>query len=434
MPGAASGIRFAKDLRLNSVVLKTPSGFEVNLFNLFEDLNIYEDITENTLTGDISIVDALNLPSIVPIVGEETIEIEFKSPQYNDALTLSFDVSKISDRHRVGDRAYAYVIHFCSPERLSNLEMSLSRGFNDTSENLIQGILTDDLQSDKILQTHTTKFTQQGVIPSWRPLYFINWLCSRSVDSATQGASFVFFENKNGFVFDSLEHLSQAEPKQNFVLGINNIRNQSPGMEGYLRLDQDICNVESYTIISTFDQVKGRIKGMYNSTLYMFDIVTKELTKQVFNYDDSFPNFGHVEKEPLISDTNGISAQEESRVIFYPKHKGLFTGVDDSIRASILAAFQSMQIQIVVPGDTGINVGDTCTFRVPSLDENIQQRTEDVLYSGKYLITAIRHCIKKDHHEMVMELSRDSLPNPIEHLTNNTGIASTSSANGGISA
>lgn len=419
------GIRFPKDLRLYSVVVRTPKGFEVNMYNMFTEINIYEDITQNTMSGNLVVVDSLNLISTVPFVGEEFVDLVFRSPQYTDNVTLSFQIYKISERYRTNDRTQTYTLHFCSVEQVQNFEMSISRPFDGEISNTVQQIFLEDFATIKSLTIHPAKYPIKGVVPNWTPFKWLNWLAERSVDSETDGSSYVCFENKKGFVFSSLEKLSQQQPIAEYVVGINNLRDQTTGRQGYRKLDEAIKYVDSYVIKPSFDQISNRRSGMYNSTMYTYDISTKTYDKKVFSYDQSFDKFGHVESNKLISKTNLVSDSELSALFFVAKHSNLYTGLTDNEhfeawvqqRASLIASYHQQQIEITVPGDTNVNVGDTCVFRCPSLEPTSDQRTEDPLYSGKYLITSIRHLIKPDQHEMTMELSRDSAKNAIEHIS-----------------
>ena len=45
----------------------------------WSDLNIYEDVFANCLTGNIQIVDGVGLMETVPIIGEETINIHVRT-------------------------------------------------------------------------------------------------------------------------------------------------------------------------------------------------------------------------------------------------------------------------------------------------------------------------------------------------------------------
>ena len=76
-----SGIRIAGDFKLNSVQLRPYNGaLPLDLTNVREEINIYEDIYSNFITGDIGIWDTWDLTQLFPLIGEETLILSFNRP------------------------------------------------------------------------------------------------------------------------------------------------------------------------------------------------------------------------------------------------------------------------------------------------------------------------------------------------------------------
>jgi hypothetical protein len=61
-----------------------------------------------------------------------------------------------------------------------------------------------------------------------------------------------------------------------------------------------------------------------------------------------------------------------------------------------------------VPGDPALTVGQTLNFSLLSLTP--ESKKADSYYSGKYLITAVRHMITMNEYKTVLELAKDSVP------------------------
>ena len=79
-PDAGKLPTFAGDFELQKLTLTTPNrkGY-INLKAAWSDLNIYEDMFANSLTGSIRLVDGIGLMESVPIIGEETINIKIRT-------------------------------------------------------------------------------------------------------------------------------------------------------------------------------------------------------------------------------------------------------------------------------------------------------------------------------------------------------------------
>jgi len=72
---------FPGDFELLTLTLTSPNmvaKFQ-DLKAAWSDLNIYEDVFANCLTGNIQIVDGVGLMELVPIIGEETINIHVRT-------------------------------------------------------------------------------------------------------------------------------------------------------------------------------------------------------------------------------------------------------------------------------------------------------------------------------------------------------------------
>ena len=82
-------------------------------------------------------------------------------------------------------------------------------------------------------------------------------------------------------------------------------------------------------------------------------------------------------------------------------------------RQAQVSEFGNIIVTFTVPGNTSRHVGDLIRFEVPSHIPTDSSEIGTVqighqLYSGYYLISKIRHIIKKDGFEMDLELIKNS--------------------------
>jgi hypothetical protein len=78
------------------------------------------------------------------------------------------------------------------------------------------------------------------------------------------------------------------------------------------------------------------------------------------------------------------------------------------MRRSQLKSLQGQVIEITVPGDSRRRVGEIIEVDIPSYESRFTEDGTDHSVSGKYMISHIKHVIKKDDYKLVMELSRNS--------------------------
>ena len=80
-------------------------------------------------------------------------------------------------------------------------------------------------------------------------------------------------------------------------------------------------------------------------------------------------------------------------------------------RISQLSQYNTIQVEFTAPGDSAREVGDLIYISYPSEKSEIHDTgnfREHKYYSGKYLVTALRHKITQKEYEIIVEASKDS--------------------------
>ena len=80
-------------------------------------------------------------------------------------------------------------------------------------------------------------------------------------------------------------------------------------------------------------------------------------------------------------------------------------------RISQLAQYNAIQVSFTAPGDSAREVGDLIYISYPSEKSEIYETgnfREHKYYSGKYLVTKLRHRITRKEYEIIVEASKDS--------------------------
>lgn len=77
-------------------------------------------------------------------------------------------------------------------------------------------------------------------------------------------------------------------------------------------------------------------------------------------------------------------------------------------RRSQLKSLQGQVIEITVPGDSRRRIGEIIRVEIPSYESRVKEDYLDTSISGKYMISHIKHVIKKDDYKLVLEISRNA--------------------------
>jgi hypothetical protein len=116
-------------------------------------------------------------------------------------------------------------------------------------------------------------------------------------------------------------------------------------------------------------------------------------------------------KQEIPASREGLSPQEEEEYGAIGSEVDYTTVINaNQERRSQMQQFKGMVIEVTVPGDSRRRVGDIVRTEFPAepVVPNRQDDTIDLSISGKYMVTHIRHQIRKDDYKLVMELSRNS--------------------------
>lgn len=436
------GLYFPNDILLKDVIIKVGTKL-IDVKRMLLQLNLFEDLYSNALTGSITLVDAVNLIGNAPFVGQEELLLTYKTPGFEggEEVHLEFDIYQIADRNTgvssdLTDITQNYTLHFVSKSYYKNLQTKVRQAFkNQRIEEMVRAIGQQIGIKDISAEPTSGKYT--FVIPGWTPFYTINWLASRArPEKNPYAVNYFFFETINGFQFVSLNDLIQRPVQMRYVYAPANLRFHHSSEAGASRglVFPEFMGVRNFTILKSGTTLERIEQGMYASKLITHDLVRKQFSSFDFRYKEDFLRTQHLEdfnvdgKGVRIKQTPkafpGISRhsdQTETLVKFYPKHSFLFDDLkdyDDSQkwvlpRNSQLRQIEQLRLRVELPGDANRRVGDVVIFEAPR-PELVKgynaSESKDPNISGNYIITSIHHIIELDSHRMVIELSKESLP------------------------
>lgn len=432
MATQVEGVLKATEVRISAATLVSPSGGSVGLLELITELNIFEDLFSSVITGNIVINDSLDLINKIPIIGHEFMLIAFEKPGSNLQFKKVFRVYKMSDRVRVNQQNETYVLHFASEELFLSEATLLSKIYtNQTISSMVQDIALN------VLKISPRKFSPDALqptygvhtvtIPSWHPLYAINWL-SRLALNAQKSASFVWFEDRDGFHFTSLESLSRASAVQNINVVPKNLGFERDRTTTDLQQSQE--GIEAYSFQEAFDTLRNINTGMYSGELITVDPLRRRIQLYQFDGKSAFTGTSHLNPFPFMTDAvNRLGSPLNQLPSAYRKIYPTTLG-QDSIpyaqgkttlrpndverwlipRNFYFAGMHATRFSAALPGTINLHVGAVVDVKLPSCQEQERGgKTIDQLFSGHYLVTALRHKIDRRAYACVAEFSKDSL-------------------------
>lgn len=446
-------ISFAGDVNINEIILISRTGQEYDIKNLVSEINIFEDMFANCLTGNVMISDGKDLINEVPIVGEELIRVNISTPTFgdDDAIYKTFKIYAVTDKvTAVNDRSQVYIAHFISQEGYLDSMMQINGTFRGNVADVVSGIFDkylklprntiEGIESRNNTELSILDKTKNDIVfnsPSWSPFKCINYVASRSLRDDNDGSNFLFFETMKGFVYGSLQEIVDMQRKTGFVYeqymyAPANVKLPRPD-RGYTykkpALDRSYRLVDEFTSGGDFNLINSHTVGHLSNRVVTYDIFNK--VSNVLNYDylSEWNKYKHVDKNSVVDGGTPVVTDVQLRssdacIVVQPIHTQLFNGNIDntnknidkivSSRMSLLADINSRQLSILVGGRTDIECGMLVEFLLPALKSKELITNEedafDAFYSGVYIITAIRHKVNPSKHMMRLELSKTSIP------------------------
>jgi len=436
------------DFIIKLIELYSYTGAYVDVTTMFTGLNLYQDIFDNFISGDISLQDAVDLPHLFPLIGQEIIKIRFTRPvtEGKDSedelppIDVKFRIYKMSGRKNRNDKIQNYTLHFTSNETLNAFKKKVSRGYKDELfSTMVENIFNDFIKAEKGIEIEKTKGGKDFVVPMLTPFQAINLIGSKSISDEGYGASFVFFEDVDTFKFISIGKLLDQDPVETYYYRVANVLKNDESETFYRprTLDKDILGVEHYSHTKGFDILNNLTRGMYSSKMITFDTIRMIFNDTDWEFDirESFGDFKHLADNKTFNDDLDVLGEPESimKLVSTNKDHDVIPWlverdptvkpvlVEDFVqyRASQIQQIHLHAITVVVSGDPRRKVGQVIEFQLPQNLGNVRpdapQELDNYL-QGKYLIVALKHTLYQDKYYMEMQLVKDSYVNAIEFV------------------
>jgi len=480
---------FAGDYNLNGIVIQNNAGTGgmfpdaeagLNIQSLVQELNIYEGINQNSVYGTMVVVDSTNLIGRLPIQGTERLFFKLSTPGISKAEGIidaseetghPFYVYKISNKQQTSQGTLVYTIHFASREFMRNLRVKVSKAYEGKLSNMVKEIFgdKDGLDSRKKLYFEDTRNQDKIVIPNLPPFKAINMIAKRAMSGENKGVGMYFYETTKGFYLQSWENMCtqygvrEREPVMYYKYIPGNIAQPTDEKGDYDQITLGLESVESYKFINTFhDTASAQALGAYGHRVIAYNFYDKSINTTDWHYHDQYNETVHadsiqdvgmrdtkpaVKDNPVDYDNLGISDYPESRVSVMPTTQflhndetGAFgTNVEQDAKLEGLRNALKMQVEagtavvLTVKGQTHVQPGQIIDFAIRPVEEGgftEGGKTYDPQYSGRYVITKVRHRVTKQEYKMVLECRKDSVREPIvgRKIQNFTGTANNENA------
>ena len=436
---SGDGITAPEQYFINNITLLLEDCTAYELKKTLVELSVYEDLFSPATSGYVMVTDAQGFIEKFNFSGFSFIEISYSKGRGDpNPFKRTFRVYKIGERKQVSRSNEMYTINFCSEELFLSEQIRIAKSFpNFQISDIIKSILTEDLQVEdyKIGIIEETKGLYNFIVPNLKPFEAFNWLSTyaQPADTSYHGADMLFFENRDGYNFRSLQSMMGDDYYRSY--------NYSPQNTEKSDINFDFGAILSYRIMETFDSLKTLNSGGYANKILTLDPLLRKANVSNFSYDEYFKDSESLNKYGVSSEYvnrlgKNVSRSYESvyKMCIGNSQQRFFgpiletTGGVESVAPNIdietfvphrtaqLTLINHTRVQMLVPGDPSLKVGSVVELNLPSYgDEEYKNAAKlDKKYSGYYLITAVSHKMDiRGVYQCLVEVVQDSnsLPN-----------------------
>jgi hypothetical protein len=389
-----------------------------DLTQMVKFINVYEDILSPSLVAEFEVQDLEDLQNNFNIRPGDYIQFSFRSPASENSVDLLLAVHDVSNTvAKENLQLKTYTITALSPEALRNSTIAINFKQKDSASKIVRRIFNDHINTTKAINIDPSKAIEDfPPMAAIRPFAAINYLTRFAYSNKYESNAFVFFENKKGYYFTTIEKLIEQGVKAQekgsrftdkeffFDLAANEDKRNLPirNIVAYKKISTNSFNDMSKisTIVNTYDLTRGNyVKTVKTVGDMKFNLLEGSISDSSSSTND--PAFDLLYGKQTTS-VSFIPISTDTM----PKEYGEYV----ANRLMFASKLEQDTVQIFVYGDTELCVGDVIKCNFPNISANGKDQTRTEVESGNYLITSLRHLIlntDRPQHMISIEMKRN---------------------------
>ena len=411
-----------------------------------------ESIPNQAIAGHAFLVDAVDFPTLLPMIGEEKISVSFTraEPAKESNAFLGGKLPSIKFEYPIirldgknpdsGSRKrQTYTLHYCSKLPFINLNNLVYRSFknmkySDMVKKIFEQYIQEEGTSTKPLIIEETKNSGDLHLSNISPLSAIRKIASRSISKEDNGFLYVFYEGRDAYYFVTLHKLMKQDPQITLSCELKNVSKDSAGSFLLDRdVDKQLYNVDNYTRENSFSVLSSAMSGEGTSSLWTIDPLIRRHYYNEFDLrgkdgagDDYWKKFPHLGDKKPWTDKNKMFITPRRNMSYMITD--FETSTDDYFssrsyeqpanvpedhllhRISMINQLDRNTITTTITGDPRVNVGCVVKFNVPEMlgvTDKKRPEMKDAWIQGNYLVLAVAHHFENEDYKMTMKLVRD---------------------------
>ena len=449
------GVQYAGEVEFLEVMITSPDGQSVRLDAnsdvTITEINVFEDMFRHSLTGNLLITDTKEFINKFPIVGQERLTMKIKTPspeikkedifegEIFDFIERRFVINKVQSRDGIASGAQFYELKFISEHALVNSTKKISKSYVNSKSNIgemVEDLLKNELglPQDKIF-VEPTLGSRSILMQNINPHTFIQNLTKEAISKEDGSPNYVYYENKNGIFFRTLQHMYRQQSRGQFHFGDKATDEEYDGKDvDSGKVIQSYRRILDMSLINGHDLLLNAHAGMMGGNVIEQNFYHKRLETKKYNYlDDKYYKKydrieGGISERVYTADSLGDASPDDientnTSVIPISKSGNMDMSFElkktpnkrfDAIlerQSRFLELTEGLKIKMDTHGYTGVAVGDIITVNVNTIGGDDNDGNIVKFYTGDYLVRELRHTFSPPvkTHIMTMVVVKDGL-------------------------
>lgn len=427
-----NGNHLGDKVSVDRLVLKTNYGESIGLIGKFDEIIIYENMFSSSISGYITIKDTYGLLEKYLLIGGEQLEVRLTKPQTSDIIMWRDDliIHRISKSTVDENLNSQYALHFTTQSFIKSFKKKVFKSYKNTSLlEIVESLFGEMSINDLLKEDPGMTFNKKPYIcHGLNPHSAIDYLAKLA---STKGKFFLFYEtaipiigsytkrNADGsytegiggaspfsssHYFGSIENLSA-----NLAAGSPYTVVYRPSLTGNIEksLGSRTLRTPSFTRLTNYNHLDAMMTGVYNSKITSIDPILATWNYKKVSYSHKAGPFA------TYNDKEYEFPGEKLLMVTTINEFGKDAWLENHLRGQIVNNL--MKVAVLLEGGTNtVRTGSMIDLKIPSQYKKVinpQQSKidDDILYSGRYIVTAIKHIISSDNYVKEVELSRGIL-------------------------
>jgi len=424
MAESISGLKF-KQVEIQSL----DGTKKIDLTNSIVFCDYFEDILSPCVTMTIQIAATYSIYNGLPIRGGEKVLLDIDTVSGNFLLDGDYGmyVYKVSGIVADANKEY-FTLHLASREALTNETARVQKKYekkpiNDHVKDILKNVLQTKKYKEENIEKTSNSYSFIGTVK--KPFHVLTWLGPKGIPATSSSgknglkakgvSGFIFYENKDGFNFRSIDTLVSSTKTQTGSSNKEEITKYTYTQAIEQGATNNNFTILNYSFEKNIDLMKALRVGMYSNVTYFYDLYENKVEGITYNISE--------EVKSKLGGQGKLGYPEDfgtrpSRILFRTSDTGIMdkggdtsdSGRDNTDMAKSFARYNllfTQSLNMVVPLNVNLKAGGIVYAQFQKIDAS-KSGDVDEEQSGNYLIKELRHHFEGGQMVTSLKLIRDS--------------------------